>query len=32
MEHAVEKGVCPRMGAQFFINPDDTMKDVQKHL
>lgn len=32
MEHAVEKGVCPRTGAQFFINPDDTMEDVQKHF
>lgn len=29
---AVEHGILPRIGAQFFINPDDTPLDTRKHF
>lgn len=32
MSNAVEKDFLPRIGAQFFINPDDSFEDTQKHF
>lgn len=32
MNTAIEKDTLPRMGAQFFINPDDTYEDTEKHF
>lgn len=32
MNKPVENGLVPRIGAQFFINPDDTPGDVEKHF
>lgn len=28
----VEKGFLPRIGAQFFCNPEDTQEDIEKHF
>lgn len=32
MENAIEENFLPRIGAQFFINPDDTYEDTKKHF
>lgn len=32
MAKAVENDMVPRIGAQFFINPDDTIEDTQRHF
>lgn len=32
MNYPVEQGMTPRIGAQFFINPEDTPEDCRKHF
>lgn len=32
MNYPVEQGMTPRIGAQFFINPEDTPEDFRKHF
>ena len=32
MNYPVEQGMTPRIGAQFFINPEDTLEDCRKHF
>lgn len=32
MNYPVEQGMTPRVGAQFFINPEDTLEDCRKHF
>ncbi|WMJ22419.1 beta-galactosidase [Paludicola sp. MB14-C6] len=32
MNREVEKGFLPRIGAQFFINADDTFEDTERHF
>lgn len=32
MAEAVENGMLPRIGAQFFVNPEDSPEDVKKHF